>query len=77
MSRVEIESLLLRAPWAQIGGEATKAMLLHRRGAASTETGSRLASPIGDSDAARDNNRFSAIIVGIVKSAPFQMNTKS
>jgi hypothetical protein len=28
-------------------------------------------------DAARDNNRFSAIIVGIVKSAPFHMNTKS
>jgi hypothetical protein len=28
-------------------------------------------------DAARDNNRFSAFIVGIVKSAPFSMNTKS
>ena len=28
-------------------------------------------------DAARNNNRFSAIILGIVKSAPFQMNTKS
>jgi hypothetical protein len=27
-------------------------------------------------DAARDNNRFSALVMGIVKSAPFQMNTK-
>jgi hypothetical protein len=28
-------------------------------------------------DAARDNNRFSAFVVGIVKSAPFQMNVKN
>ena len=28
-------------------------------------------------DAARDNNRFSAIVMGIVKSAPFQMNVKN
>ena len=28
-------------------------------------------------DAARENNRFSAIVLGIVKSAPFQMNTKN
>jgi hypothetical protein len=28
-------------------------------------------------DAARDGNKFSAIVLGIVKSAPFQMNTKS
>jgi len=27
-------------------------------------------------DAARDNNRFSALVMGIVKSPPFQMNTK-
>ena len=27
-------------------------------------------------DVARDNNRFSALVMGIVKSAPFQMNTK-
>jgi hypothetical protein len=27
-------------------------------------------------DAARENNRFSAIVLGIVKSAPFQMRTK-
>jgi hypothetical protein len=27
-------------------------------------------------DAARDNNRFSALVLGIVKSPPFQMNTK-
>ena len=27
-------------------------------------------------DAARDNNRFSAIVLGIVKSAQFQMRTK-
>jgi hypothetical protein len=26
----------LGAPWAQIGGDATQAMLFHRRGAAST-----------------------------------------
>jgi hypothetical protein len=28
-------------------------------------------------DAARDNNKFSSIILGIVKSAPFQMKTKT
>ena len=28
-------------------------------------------------DAAKDNNRFSAIVLAIVKSAPFQMNMKS
>jgi len=28
-------------------------------------------------DAAQDNNRFSAIVMGIVKSAPFQMNVKN
>jgi hypothetical protein len=28
-------------------------------------------------DAARENNRFSAIVLGIVKSAPFQMRMKS
>ena len=27
-------------------------------------------------DAARDNNRFSALVMAIVKSPPFQMNTK-
>jgi hypothetical protein len=27
-------------------------------------------------DAARDNNKFSSIVLGIVKSAPFQMKTK-
>ena len=30
----------LRAPWAQICGDATQAMLFHRRGAASIEMGS-------------------------------------
>jgi hypothetical protein len=28
-------------------------------------------------DAARDGNRFSAIVVGVVKSPAFQMNTKN
>jgi hypothetical protein len=27
-------------------------------------------------DAARNNNRFSSLVLGIVKSAPFQMNMK-
>jgi hypothetical protein len=27
-------------------------------------------------EAARDNNRFSALVMAVVKSAPFQMNTK-
>jgi hypothetical protein len=27
-------------------------------------------------DAAKNNNKFSSLIVGIVKSAPFQMNMK-
>ena len=27
-------------------------------------------------DAARDNNRFSSLILGVVKSAPFQMRVK-
>jgi hypothetical protein len=27
-------------------------------------------------DSARENHRFSALVLGIVKSAPFQMNTK-
>jgi hypothetical protein len=31
----------LRAPWAQICGDATQAMLFHRRGAASIEMGPR------------------------------------
>jgi hypothetical protein len=28
-------------------------------------------------DAARDNNRFSALVMAVVKSPPFQMNTKA
>jgi hypothetical protein len=34
-----ITSLSLRAPWPQIGGDATQAMLIHRQGAANIEMG--------------------------------------
>ena len=28
-------------------------------------------------DAARNDNRFASLVIGVVKSKPFQMNTKS
>ena len=43
----EVGTGALRAPWAQIGGDATQAMLFHRRGAASTEMGPCRRNPKG------------------------------
>jgi hypothetical protein len=43
----EVRALSLRAPRGQICGDATQAMLFHRRGAASTEMSPRRRNPEG------------------------------